>query len=49
MKVTRGNLKGYRALVKDVRASYVMIEVDAKLVRTNAPHAHVQWTDLKVV
>ncbi|KAH9171227.1 hypothetical protein EDB89DRAFT_2179677 [Lactarius sanguifluus] len=49
VKVTHGNSKGYRALVKDVHASYVAIEVDAKLAGTSAPYAHIQWTDFVVV
>ncbi|KAF8268376.1 hypothetical protein EI94DRAFT_1700269 [Lactarius quietus] len=49
VKVTRGNLKGYRALVKDVSTSYVMIEIDAKLVGANTPYAHIQWTDFVAV
>lgn len=47
--VTNGNFKGYHALVKDVDTSYIRIEVDAKLVGTNAPYAHIKWTDFMVV
>lgn len=49
VKITRGNSKGYRGLVKDVGTSYVRIEVDAKLIGTNEPYAHIQWTGFKVV
>jgi transcription antitermination factor NusG len=49
VKVTRGNFKGYRALVKDVSTSSVIIEVEAKVVGMNAPYVHIQWADFRIV
>ena len=46
--VTHGNIKGYRGIVKDVGTLYVRIEVDAKLVGTNAPY-NIQWAVFMIV
>jgi transcription elongation factor len=48
VRVTRGNFKGHYGLVKDVNISDVTIEIETKLVGTNAPHEHIPLKNLMV-
>lgn len=49
VRVTRGCLKGYYALVKHVGRDDVTVEIEAHLVSRGSALQHISWADLVIV
>jgi hypothetical protein len=49
VRVTRGNFKGYNALVKSVGRDDVTLEIEAHLVSRSSALQRISWADLFIV
>lgn len=49
VRITRGPLKSYYGLIKDIGPSDATVEIDAHLISRSSPRQNIPWINLVIV